>query len=213
MRPPTLAALLLITACHARLDGAPSDAAAPDHGAVMIDLLGDWSFSYDGVPSSYPLAVVTAKTAASITVAYTAPAGRDCGCSAQHVVVVLPRQISCDTTMSFDWAHNGPLDDANSTALRVDFDPGANADSGNAGQFVGSTWHGPSGCAWRADFMGRFPAETVMVDGHNDVALGQLVTDRDGECRSAFDVIDVHVEGYNCNGGEMSATLANLVLR
>jgi hypothetical protein len=208
----TLLALLPAVACHARLDEPPPDLLAA--GPLGIDLRGDWEFSYDAVPSNEPRAVVTANSAAAVTVAYAAPAGSDCGCSAQHLVVVLPRSISCDATMSFDWRHLGSLDESNSTALRVDFDPRpGDLDSGHAGQFYGSTWTGLSACAWRYELMHHFPKTPTIVDGHNDITLGQLIPAKDGDCRSSFDAIDIHVEGYSCSGDDMSASLANLAFR
>ncbi|HZS37270.1 MAG TPA: hypothetical protein VFF06_10600 [Polyangia bacterium] len=210
MRPLALGALLL-TACHAALDaGATPDLSTTDLRAppIAVNLLGDWSFTADAQPTTDPTTLVISNTADWIDVSFSGAGG--CGCSARHLVVTLPAQPLCDTTvMTFDWTTNAAdFTSTQSTALRVLFNPhGTNY--GNQGQFFGSTWVGQSSCA--IDTNNAFPSPAQIAVGHNRIALGQLVPGLDGRCTHGgnFTSLDIHMQGYTC-GGNVEATLAYL---
>jgi hypothetical protein len=207
----SLLSLLLLSACHARLD--PVDAGDRTDGTlapVTFDFLGGWSFSYDAEPSTDPTAMVLLDTSTSITVDFKGSSG--CGCSAQHKVFQLPRAMPCPSTvMSFDWDVGEVFDATDSTALRIDFNPKGNHYQGDRGLFTASTWSGNSACAW--SLANSFPSPPRIQRGHNQIALGDLSVNVDGFCTlpDTFESIDVHVEGYTCNG-EVVATLSNLQL-
>jgi hypothetical protein len=205
---------LALAACHAQpdaSDGGALDLAGADlSGPVYVSLAGKWSFSSDAQGTPDPAAfIIGTPDGGSITVEFHGSGA--CGCSAEHLVVALPREMPCDSThMQFDWFAS-PAAVFYNNALRVDFDPNGGS-TGAKGQFVGSEWVGNSACAY--NFMNHFGTPAQLRDGGNDIPLGILVRDVNGSCThgQSFDKIDIHVEGYACADGDVTATLANFVL-
>ncbi len=194
--------------CHAQFDDRPlPDLAMPPDLQPMkpipISLIGDWQFSSDAQLALDPAASVTSNTETSVTVSFAANTG-GCGCSAQRLVVPLPQPVPCEgTTLSFTWGSAGHFDFNHSTALRVGF--------GASGElYEASTWIGHSNCAWDG-YNNYFPDPAQLAFGHNDIDLGKLVWGTNGHCTQPIVELDIHVEGYACDG-TLQATLSDVVL-
>ena len=89
-----IALLLLLCACHARLDPAAIDAGE----SLKINLLGDWTFAFEAQPTTDPTTLVVSNTADWINVSFSGAGG--CGCSSRHLVVTLPHPFPCSTIES-----------------------------------------------------------------------------------------------------------------